>query len=92
MQFNGIHDPIVAGIWLKDVKKKLNTLGIPQEFQIEFATYLLEGLAKEWWDLQGDEYDIPNLTWDEFEEIFRRTYILLSFQQGMIREFDRLEQ
>uniref|UniRef100_UPI0015C547AE hypothetical protein n=1 Tax=Proteus mirabilis TaxID=584 RepID=UPI0015C547AE len=51
-----------------------------------------EGLAEEWWDLQKSELDVPNLTWDEFEEIFCRTYVPLSFRQSMIREFDKLEQ
>ena len=90
--FSGEPNPVIAEQWLKAVKKKLDTLRIPREYWVSFSTYIFEGKAEEWWDLQKDDYDVPNLTWEQFETIFRNTYIPQSHRQAMMREFENLVQ
>ena len=90
--FLGESDPVAAEQWLKSIKKKLRTLGIPPEYCVDFATYMFEGKAEEWLESQGDDYDIPSLSWDEFEALFKRSFIPENHRLRMIREFDDLVQ
>ena len=90
--FLGESDPVAAEQWLKSIKKKLRTLGIPPEYCVDFATYMFEGKAEEWLESQGDDYDIPSLSWDEFEALFKRSFVPENHRLRMIREFDDLVQ
>ncbi|GMN68479.1 hypothetical protein TIFTF001_037538 [Ficus carica] len=73
--FEGSSEHATAEMWLKLVKEKFDTLGVLPQYRVGFATYLFEGSVEEWWDLHMDDDDVSNLTWDEFENIFREKYV-----------------
>lgn len=90
--FRGLSDPVAAERWLKKMKKKFKKLEVPQEYRVGFATYLFEGSAEEWWDLHINDYNAPKLCWDDFETLFRGSYVLEPHRPEMITEFDQLVQ
>ncbi|XP_024027271.1 uncharacterized protein LOC21410848 isoform X2 [Morus notabilis] len=73
--FEGSSDHATAERWLKEIKEKFDTLVVPQEYRVGFATYLFEGSVEDWWDLHMNGDDMSNLLWDEFETLFRDKYI-----------------
>ncbi|KAL5540955.1 hypothetical protein UlMin_044247 [Ulmus minor] len=58
----------------------------------DFATYLLRDAAREWWDTMRVAYDVPNMQWQTFEQLFREYYILIAYTQLKAKKFYRLEQ
>ena len=60
--------------WLKQIRKVLDIVGTPTEYQVEFATYCLQGEADFWWDSMKRMRDVRTLVWDEFVTIFHNHY------------------
>ena len=52
--------------WLKQIRKVLDIVGTPTKYQVEFATYRLQGEADFWWDSVKRMRDIRTLVWDEY--------------------------
>ena len=77
---NGQQTPAEAQDWLKVVVRDLNVIGVPEQFRVEFAAYLFRGSVLEWWEVQESCQDVSRLTWTEFEELFRITFILETFR------------
>ncbi|KAL5583537.1 hypothetical protein UlMin_015979 [Ulmus minor] len=90
--FHGQMDPVLAGRWLDNLVLEFNLQDIPQEYCVDFATYLLRDSAREWWDTIRVAYDVPNMQWQTFEQLFRDYYILIAYTQLKANEFYRLEQ
>ncbi|KAL5547177.1 hypothetical protein UlMin_006864 [Ulmus minor] len=90
--FLGQMDPILAGRWLDNLVLEFNLQDIPQEYRVDFATYLLRDAAREWWDTIRVTYDVPNMQWQTFEQLFREYYIPIAYTQLKAKEFYRLEQ
>ena len=89
---NGQQTPAEAQDWLKVVVRDLNVIGVPEQFRVEFAAYLFRGSVLEWWEVQESCLDVSTLTWTEFEELFRTTFIPETFRQDKIAELGRLVQ
>ncbi|KAL5560704.1 hypothetical protein UlMin_036915 [Ulmus minor] len=79
-------------IWLDNLVLEFNLQDIPQEYRVDFATYLLRDAAREWWDTMRVAYDVPNMQWQTFEQLFREYYIPIAYTQLKAKEFYRLEQ
>lgn len=61
--FHGDTDPIVAEIWLKEVKVILRTLGITQDGDcVALATYQLKKEPRYWWDLMEATHNVATMT------------------------------
>ena len=82
--FEGEYDPKAAGRWLKEVMRTFRLVVVPENFQVEFAAFLLRGSALELWVLQDEYYDTDNLTWNEFGRLFRENYISEAHKHEMI--------
>jgi hypothetical protein len=54
--------------WLRSVNKDLVTVGCIDAEKVRFASYLLEGLAANWWDTYQITHPIDGVTWDSFQE------------------------
>lgn len=48
--YEGERNPAIAEMWLKQVKKALTIVATPEQYKVEFATYLLKGMADNWWE------------------------------------------
>ena len=90
--FDGKPDPAAAELWIESVEKKFDILDIPQRFRVEFATYMFEGPATQWWRMQLDDLGNRNLTWQEFENMFLSYYVPEDYRLGKVNDFFELTQ
>ena len=78
--------------WLRDTKRKLNTVGCNYQEKLCYTTYLLTGPAAAWWEnmlaMQTPEMFI---TWAEFRQRFRETHVPESIMELKRREFENLK-
>ncbi|KAL5562120.1 hypothetical protein UlMin_031867 [Ulmus minor] len=84
-------DPVLSGRWLDNLVLEFNLQDIPQEYHVDFATYLLKDAAREWWDTMRVAYDVSNMQWQTFEQLFRDYYIPIAYTQLKANEFYRLD-
>ncbi|EXB31243.1 hypothetical protein L484_014724 [Morus notabilis] len=68
--FNSEGGPQEAEFWLDSIVKHLNTMGVPDEYWVEFAVYKMEGLANTWWKQVKRRMEVAGLTWEQFEMLF----------------------
>ena len=58
----GINFP-EAENWLKEVKKILNVLEVPEERRVSLASFMLRDEANSWWDVVKSTHDVPHMGW-----------------------------
>ena len=85
-------DPVGAELWIESVEKKFDILDIPQRFRVEFATYMFEGPATQWWKMQLDDLGNKNPTQQEFENMFLSYYVPEDYRLGKVNDFFELTQ
>ncbi|KAK9943361.1 hypothetical protein M0R45_008971 [Rubus argutus] len=91
LKFWGTFETDKAESWIKHIKK-LHTLHVPPEYQINLATHVFEGEADTWWETICDQYKVEEMTWAQFEKHFYDRYIPLALRQAKVKEFQLLEQ
>ena len=84
--FDGKPDS-VAELWIESEEKKFNILDVLQRFRVEFATYMFEGSATQWWKMQLDDLGNRNPTWQEFENMFLNYYVPEDYRLGKVNDF-----
>ncbi|XP_062077167.1 uncharacterized protein LOC133782038 [Humulus lupulus] len=84
--FEGKPDPSTAEMWLKSIKEKFDTLDVPPNYRMQFATFLFEGNAEAWWDLMEDDHDVENMNWDQFEQFFQENFVTVDNHLSTISE------
>ena len=50
--FSRTSDPIEAESWLKAIEKVFHALRCPAEDKVTFATFMLQGEAADWWEME----------------------------------------
>lgn len=90
--FEGRSDPSVAENWLVTVTAMFNSILVPTQYRVGFATYLFEGPPEEWWDLRSDHGKSESDSWRKFKDVFWNTYVLGSPDEDMATQFRRLNQ
>ncbi|XP_038990409.1 alpha/beta-gliadin clone PW8142-like [Phoenix dactylifera] len=53
--FKGTADPMEAVSWLKQMEKVFQALRCPDEEKVLFATFMLQGEAADWWEMEKRE-------------------------------------
>lgn len=91
-EFHGEADPTLAERWLKQVRKVLDIVGTPAEYQVEFAAYKFQGEVDYWWDSIKARRDVAGMNWEEFTEVFYNHYFRESTRQAKMEEFVQLQQ
>ena len=91
-EFVGTVDPLIAEKWLKQTHKVLDIVGTPTEYQVEFATYQLQGEADFWWDSVKLMRDVSTLSWEEFVNLFHNHYFREIVKDTKMEEFVQLQQ
>ncbi|XP_016192319.1 uncharacterized protein LOC107633194 [Arachis ipaensis] len=87
-KFKGTLVATDADNWFRGIERSLRAQHVPEGQHMEFATYMLEGEVKHWWQgiqrlLQQNENDIP---WDTFRDEFYKKYFL-----GVARDAKEME-
>ncbi|XP_004295957.1 PREDICTED: uncharacterized protein LOC101305057 [Fragaria vesca subsp. vesca] len=91
LQFYDTSETDKAETWMKHIKKKLRTLHMPPEYQINLATHVFEGQADTWWETICDRYNVARMTWEEFEKHFYDQYFPPALRQTKVKQFQQLE-
>ena len=91
--FSSATDPLEADDWLRTMNKKLEIARVEDQDKVPFATHYLEGPASIWWDNQRNmRGNQPALTWEEFQEVYRKAHIPASVIKIKQQEFLALTQ
>ena len=67
--FRGGINFLEAEHWLKEVKKILDVLEVPEERRVSLASFMLRDEADSWWDMVKRTHDVPHMGWTQFEEL-----------------------
>ncbi|XP_071676726.1 uncharacterized protein [Lolium perenne] len=92
--FDSTPEPLDADDWVRDVNRMLNTAGVAPEDKVRFATHLLKGGSAAWWEnfLEMRPANAPDVTWEEFREVFRSHHIPEGLMDRMKEKFLSLVQ
>jgi hypothetical protein len=83
----------IADSWLRQIKRLMNNMEVPVEYQTWVASNLLLDEAGHWWDtVRERQVDADDLAWGEFERLFRTQYIREAAMSAKMREFIDLKQ
>ena len=72
--FRGGINFLEAEHWLKEVKKILDVLEVPEERRVSLASFMLRDEADSWWDMVKSTHDVPHMGWTQFEELLLAKY------------------
>ncbi|XP_024018554.1 uncharacterized protein LOC112090749 [Morus notabilis] len=81
-----------AEYWFDSIVNHLNTMGVTEEYWIEFAVYKMEGQASTWWKQVRKRLDVAGMTWEQFEVFFNEQYSPQSYRDEKAMEFMSLLQ
>jgi hypothetical protein len=92
--FEGSTEPLVAEKWLTEMEKAFRVLKCAEEEKVNYATYMLQGDAYDWWRMEEDKHnhDPESYTWEMFKAAFYEKYFPTSVRRQKEREFIKLEQ
>ena len=84
-------DPEVALLWLDRVNKVYRVMGCTDERRVLFSSFLMEDMAKDWWDVVEMRYP-DGIIWDQFQQEFTDKFFPQSHKDSKSEEFFKLEQ
>jgi hypothetical protein len=92
--FEGSTEPLVAKKWLTEMEKAFKVLRCTEEEKVNYATYMLQGDAYDWWRMEEEKHnqDLEPYTWEMFKAAFYEKYFPTSVRLQKEREFIKLEQ
>ena len=86
--FEGGAEPEKAKKWIGELEIGFRMLQVPGEFKAELAASFLTGEGKNWWKVISPTLLTPIL-WDQFKEVFLRTYYPESMRVKRISETNK---
>uniref|UniRef100_A0A2N9GS05 RNA-directed DNA polymerase n=1 Tax=Fagus sylvatica TaxID=28930 RepID=A0A2N9GS05_FAGSY len=92
--FEGSTEPLVAEKWLTEMEKAFRVLKCAEEEKVNYATYMLQGDAYDWWRMEEDkhnhDHDPESYTWEMFKAAFYEKYFPTSrrFAPTLVAEED----
>ena len=92
LSFEGKPCPIAAEMFTKEVKKIFDTIGIPIEYRISFASFIFKKVTSHWWDIIGNSYHTFSMMCNQFDYLFQETYANVEHQIAMIKVYEHLVQ
>ncbi|KAJ9561958.1 LOW QUALITY PROTEIN: hypothetical protein OSB04_007118 [Centaurea solstitialis] len=90
--FQGQKDLITSTRWLTEMEGAFLTSSCSAEVKVRYASNLLRGLAKDWWNIISEAKrpeQIAAMSWEQFKEIFKDQYVEIERLTG---EFLNMEQ
>ena len=61
--YDGSGDPKAAWLWLDRVNKVYGVMGCTDDQRVLFSSFLMEDMAKDWWDVMDRRYP-DGISWD----------------------------
>src|SRR5581483_9185474 len=93
--FEGEKNPVACYRWYSTVESAFRTCKCPAGSKVIFASNLLRGAAKDWWDLllkRLSEDQINALTWEEFRVMFDEEFAPSIEKERIASEFLQMKQ
>ena len=91
--FYGTVDLAEAESWLKRIKRVFNMMHCGDEEKFDYAVYLLQDDAYDWWEtVPNSDAQPQKLTWDNFQREFQDKYMPEIYRDEKQREFLNLKQ
>ncbi|KAJ9557883.1 hypothetical protein OSB04_012497 [Centaurea solstitialis] len=76
--FQGQKNPIASTHWLTEMEGAFLTSSCSAEVKVRYASNLLRGPAKDWWNIVTEAKSpeqIAAMSWEQFKEIFKEQYV-----------------
>ncbi|KAJ9542210.1 LOW QUALITY PROTEIN: hypothetical protein OSB04_028716 [Centaurea solstitialis] len=93
--FQGQKDPVASTRWITEIEGAFLTSSCAAEVKMRYASNLLRGPAKDWWNIllqtKGPE-QIEAMTWEQFKELFKEQYVPQVEVERLTGEFLGMEQ
>ncbi|KAJ9539518.1 hypothetical protein OSB04_032251 [Centaurea solstitialis] len=93
--FQGQKDPVASTRWITEIEGAFLTSSCAAEVKVRYASNLLRGPAKDWWNIlsqtKGPE-QIEAMTWEQFKELFKEQYVPQVEVERLTGEFLGMEQ
>jgi hypothetical protein len=91
--FKEAAEPLDAEEWINTMEDKFRVLRMTEVLKAEYAAHQLQGLAGMWWKHHRTTFPPhAHITWREFTEAFRGTYIPPGLTEMKLGEFLALNQ
>ena len=99
-EFKALNPPIFRGgpnfleaeNWMKEIKKILDVMAVPEEMRVSLASFMLRDEADNWWDMIKTTQDVTKMVWMQFEELFLSNYFPEAVRIQKRAEFIHLVQ
>ena len=74
-EFKALTPPIFRGEpnflevenWMKEIKKILDVMAVPEEMRVSLASFMLRDEGDNWWDMIKTTQDVTQMVWMRFE-------------------------
>ncbi|XP_024023167.1 uncharacterized protein LOC112092120 [Morus notabilis] len=67
-------------------------MGVPEEYWVDFVAFKFEGSTGTWWKRIRQMYDVENMAWEQFEELFNEQFFPQSYRGEKAMKFMGLQQ
>ena len=84
--YEGSGDPEAAWLWLDIVNKIYRVMGCTNYQRVLFLGFLMEGRAKDWWDVVERRY-LDGMSWDQFQQEFTDRFFPRNHKDSEIEDF-----
>ena len=74
--FRGGPNFLEAEHWLKEIKKILDVMVVPEVMRVLLASLMLRDEADRWWGMIKSTHDVAQMKWTQFEELLLANYFL----------------
>ncbi|KAJ9672764.1 hypothetical protein PVL29_026116 [Vitis rotundifolia] len=99
-EFKALNPPIFRGgpnfleaeNWMKEIKKILDVMAVPEEMRVSLASFMLRDEVDNWWDVIKTTQDVTQMVWMQFEELLLSNYFPKAVRRQKRYEFIHLVQ
>ncbi|RVW62817.1 hypothetical protein CK203_066065 [Vitis vinifera] len=77
---------------MKEIKKILDVMAVPEERRVSLASFMLRDEADNWWDMIKTTQDVTKMVWMQFEELLLSNYFPEAVRRQKRAEFIHLVQ
>ncbi|XP_031282091.1 uncharacterized protein LOC116140625 [Pistacia vera] len=91
-EFSGTNDLAIIEEWLEIVERAMALFPMSDPKKVCYASYLLRGDARIWWQLMEHTYVVSALSWSEFKRLFEAEYRSADMISTKTQEFTKLKQ
>nr|XP_017245279.1 PREDICTED: uncharacterized protein LOC108216926 [Daucus carota subsp. sativus] len=91
-EFKGTVNPVEAKIWLTEIEKTFEIVGVEENKKTIFAAFMLKGEANYWWEAKKKLEGSNVIPWARFTELFLEKYFPKHLENQMEIKFLELKQ